>query len=134
FNLLRGLTQVEMNGTTYRLFMMFSDFSTAPLTLSTGRVITPKAPAIPPLPETPRFVVAQGDSSNDDALRVIRELHDYYNNNRDQLVAVHERQLRYQAAAKAWEKEHPPQPENITVRFWNMSAQQAAELKGGAQP
>ena len=134
FNLLRGLPQVEMDGTTYHLFMMLWDESTTPRTMPSGRVVIPKSPQIPPLPEEPGFVVIQGDPSDEDALRVIRELHDYYNNNRDQLTAAYARLLRYQAAAKAWEKEHPPQPENITIRLWNMSSEQAAGLKGGAQP
>jgi len=134
FNLFRGISQVEMDGTTYHLFMMFSDQSTAPRRLRSGRVITPKQPEIPLLPEEPGFVVIQGDPSDEGALRVVSELHDYYQFKRDQLVAAYEQQLRYQAAAQAWEKAHPPQPENVTIRVWNMSADQAESLKGEAQP
>ena len=134
FNLLRGLPQVMVDGTTYHLCMMLWDESTTPRTMPSGRVVIPKSPQVPPLPEEPGFVVIQGDPSDEEALRAIRELHDYYNNNQDQLIAAYGRLLRYQAAAKAWEKEHPPQPENITIRLWNMSTEQAAGLKGGAQP
>jgi len=88
----------------------------------------------PLLPEEPGFVVIQGDPSDEGALRVVSELHDYYQFKRDQLVAAYEQQLRYQAAAQAWEKAHPPQPENVTIRVWNMSADQAESLKGEAQP
>ena len=118
FNLMRGVFSVQAGDTTYHIFMMLGDESTAPRRTRSGIVITPKVPQIPPLPEEPGFVVVKGNPQNEDVILGIRQLHELYINNREQLAAAYENRLRYQEAAQAWEKAHPPQPENVTIRWW----------------
>lgn len=118
FNILRGMYSLQIGITTYHLLMMIGDESTAPRRTKSGFVFAPKVPEIPTLPKEPGFVVVKGDAANEEAMSGIRKLHELYTTDRDQLVAAYEQRLRYQAAAQAWEKANPPQPENVTVRWW----------------
>ncbi len=132
FNVMRGVPSVQVGNTNYDLVMMLGDQSTAPRRTKSGLVITPRVPTIPQLPKVPGFVIVKGDPLNEYALRGIRALHELYTTNREKLVAAHEDQLHYQAAAQAWEKEHPPQPENVTIRWWRGRRDQEATSE--AQP
>jgi hypothetical protein len=119
FNVMRSMCSVEAGNTTYLLFMMIGDeSSTPPRKTKSGIVITPKVPAIPPLPKDTGFVVVKGNQQNEEAIGGIRKLHELYAADREQFIAAYQQRLRYEAAALAWEKEHPPQPENVTIRWW----------------
>jgi hypothetical protein len=117
FEYLRGFGNFESGGTTYHLMMMIGNVSTKPRTTRTGVTVNAVVPDIPPLPDEPGFVLVAGDPSDSAAMNGIQELHDMYKGQHDQLIAAHERLLQYQAAAQAWAKANPPQPEDITVRF-----------------
>ncbi len=118
FNVMRGMYSVQSGNTTYLLFMMIGDESTAPRRTRSGTVITPKVPEIPALPEEPGFVLVKGNPANEEAMNGIRKLHELYTMDSAQFIAAYEQRLRYEAAARAWEKANPPQPENVTVRWW----------------
>ena len=139
FNVMRNMGSVKVGSTTYYLLVLLRDESTAPRRTKSGLVITPKVPIIPPLPKEPGFVLVKGNPDNEDAMGGIRQLHELYTTDREQLVAAYERRLRYQAAAQAWEKENPSQPENVTIRWWrgkrnpdaNAAGQPAVKAEGG---
>ena len=119
FNVMRCMCTVEAGNTSYLLFMMIGDeSSTPPRKTKSGIVITPKVPAIPPLPKDPGFVLVKGNQQNEEAIGGIRKLHELYAADREQFIAAYQQRLRYEAAALAWEKDHPPQPENVTIRWW----------------
>ena len=139
FNVMRGMYSLETGNATYLLFMMIGDESTTPRTVKSGIVVTPKIPTIPPLPKEPGFVVVKGNPENEMAMAGIRKLHELYTTNKEQFVEAYEQRLRYEAAAQAWEKEHPPKPENVTIRWWrgkrdpeaSAAAQPGAKAEGG---
>lgn len=118
FNVMRNMETVKVGNTTYLLFMMIGDESTTPPIIKSGIVITPEVPTIPPLPKEPGFVLVKGNPENEEAMSGIRKLHEAYAADSGQFIAAYEQRLRYEAAAQAWEKEHPPQPENVTIRWW----------------
>jgi hypothetical protein len=118
FNVMRNMGSVKVGSTTYYLLMLLRDESTAPRIRKSGIVVTPEVPIIPPLPKEPGFVLVKGNPDNEDAMGGIRKLHEAYAADREQFIAAYEQRLRYEAAAQAWEKEHPPQPENVTIRWW----------------
>lgn len=118
FNVMRGMYSVQSGNTTYLLFMMIGDESTAQRRTRSGTVITPKVPEIPALPEEPGFVVVKGNPANEEAMNGIRKLHELYTMDSAQFIAAYEQRLRCEAAAMAWEKANPPQPENVTIRWW----------------
>lgn len=119
FNLLQDVFSLEADTTTYLYFMMIGKGSNEQVGTESGTPITPQVPMIPALPEEPGFVVVKGDPDNVEAVRGIRALHDLYAADHDQLVAAYQQRLRYQEAAEAWQKEHPPHPENVTIRWWH---------------
>jgi len=118
FNVMQNVPTVQVGNTSYHLLMMFWDATTTPRVTSSGSVITPAIPKIPKLPEEPGFVVVAGDPANEAAMLCIGKLHELYAADREQLDAAYERRRRYQAAAQAWAKDNPPQPENVTIRWW----------------
>ncbi len=131
FNVMRGMSSVEVGSTTYLIFMMIGDESTTPSIVKSGVVIAPKLPTIPPIPNEPGFVLVKGSPENLVATGGIKKLHELYRTHKAQFDAAYEQRLRYEAAALAWGKEHPPQPENVTVRWWR--GKRAAQPGPGGQ-
>ncbi|MEI6789524.1 MAG: hypothetical protein WCL49_13700 [bacterium] len=118
FNVMKDTNSVEVGSTTYLIFMMIGDESTTPRIVESGVIIASKVPTIPPIPKEPGFVLVKGNPENLVATGGIRKLHELYRTHKAQFDDAYKQRLRYEAAAKAWEKEHPPQPENVTIRWW----------------
>ena len=136
FALISGIHSfAATNGRTYGMFLVWGNIDTtrmAALAASHGREYHP--PDIPVLPEGPATFTVVGTPPSADLLVAIQSLHDIYNSEYDRLKTACEGRERARLQHEADLKNNPPQPKDITVRYWNIPAEQAARLKGEAQP
>ena len=129
FALISGIQGiVAADGLTYRLFMTWS-------TTDTTRSAATSTPNIPVFPDGPAtFDIVGTPPADPSVLDPIQSLHDVYNSEYQRLKTAWEGRERARIQHEADLKANPPQPQNITIHVWNIPADQAAELKGGAQP
>ena len=95
----------------------------------------PRAPAAPDMPEFPTgaatFIVV-GDTPDDpEILAPIQALHDVYNNEFERLKSAYEGRERARIEQEAFLKANPPQPKDITLKFWR--SERPAPAKGGVK-
>lgn len=120
-------------GNTHNLMISWSNLyidRLADLYASQGREYTP--------PPMPAFVAGKatfqvvGNQPAAEDLTAIQSLHDLYNNEHDRLQTAYEGREQARQQREAELKVNPPQPKDITLRFWH-SKRPAAQVKGGAQ-
>jgi hypothetical protein len=73
-----------------------------------------KIPAHPELKEN-TFVITKGEP-DDEIVRVITDLRDYYLKHKERLILIQKARADYQAASAAWHAANPPKPYSHT--FW----------------
>jgi hypothetical protein len=137
FELLAGRTRFSHNGTEYHLFLGLGREDSAArrrLAERLGRPYTP--PVLPDLPpdETPGYVVTQGDATDAAATAPITALHEFFAANTALLQAEYEARLLARSEREAYLRAHPPEPKDITVRFWQRENQVARPGAATTEP
>lgn len=61
------------------------------------------------------YIIVKGDPANQEAKKVLNALTNIYLKNKNQLVLIQKAKEEYQAAANAWHKANPSQPQNHTI-------------------
>ena len=126
WELLAGCGRVVHEGVEYHLIASLELVNTAArqrLAERFGKTYVP--PEIPPLPAagTPAFVVTRGDPADTAATAAVSALHTYFQQHEAELVAARAARkaarLQYEAELRA----HPPEPADVTVRFWQREHQ-----------
>jgi hypothetical protein len=126
FNLLAGNDRFNYNGKDYYLlFDMGSENSTFRRRAAErfGKTYTP--PAIPPLPpdENPAFVVIKGNPADAAAMEPITVLHDIFRADPAKFKADYEAREAAQKEHEAWLRAHPPEPQDIHLRVWEIESE-----------
>ena len=128
WELLCGHGRLTHNGVEYNLFASLFLYDTAGLRRRAVRLGKPYVPPqIPDLPpdETPAFVVTRGDSADAAATAAITALHEYFSVHRAELVAALDARKEAQRQHEAELRANPPEPQDVTVRFWQRENQVA---------
>jgi hypothetical protein len=126
WELLCGHGRLTHNGVEYNLFASLFLYDTAGLQRRAVRLGTPYVPPqIPGLPpdETPAFVVTKGDAADAAATAPITALHEYFTAHRAELVAALDARKEAQRQREAELRANPPEPEDVTVKFWQRENQ-----------
>jgi hypothetical protein len=115
------------DGTTYDfgLLMGISGIDTRRWkAMAEARGIAYKGPRIPEIPEMPdltsggpAFVVVEGDAKSP-AMDTLEQIHDLYRIEGERMEAAYHAREKARAERKAYLLAHPPQPEDILIRFW----------------
>ena len=133
FALISGIQAfIDTAGHSRLVFMMWETRDTTRLAAwcaKTGREYHP--PEIPPLPAGPATFVVVGTAPAAELLIPIQSLHDLYNKESDRLKTSYEGRERARIAREAWLKANPPQPKDITLKYWRV--EKSAAGKGGSK-
>jgi hypothetical protein len=140
FELLGGRSRFSRNGTEYHLFLGLGREDTAArrrLAERLGRPYTPPSPPpVPELPpdETPAFIVTKGDATDAAATAPVTAMHEFFAENSALLQAEYEARLLARSEREAYLRAHPPEPKDITVRFWQRENQVARPGAATTEP
>ena len=137
FSLISGISSfVATDGETRWLFMMWSiEDCDSMADLLAEQDSDPGDPGIPAFADGPAtFTIVGTPPADPTVLGPIQSLHDIYNSEYQRLKTAWEGRERARIEREAYLKAHPPKPKDITIRYWNIPAGQAAVLKGEAQP
>lgn len=88
-------------------------------------------PEIPDFPEGDATFVIIDETPDAETLAPIQALHDLYNKERARLQTAFDGREAARLAREAYLKAHPPQPKDITLRYWRTES--PAPPKGGDQ-
>lgn len=122
---------IDSAGNTRQLFLMWSEVDTDRLSAalsSKGRTYT--APQIPTFPEGKATFQIIGEQPASSDLTALQSLHDLYNNHHAELLTAHQSREQARLQREAELKANPPQPKDITLRYWHTERPAA---KGGDQ-
>ncbi len=122
---------IDTEGNTRHLMVMPSRIDIDRMTnlfASKGKTYT--APQIPVFPEGKATFQIIGDSPSPSDLTALQSLHDLYNQNHAELLAAHQGREQANLQREAELKANPPQPKDITLRFWHT---ERPATKGGDQ-
>lgn len=124
---------IDTSGTTRHPMIMPSVIDIDRMTtLFARKGKTYTAPQIPIFPEGKATFQIIGEQPAPSDLTALQSLHDLYNNQLAELLSAHQgrEQARFQQEAAL--KANPPQPKDITLRYWH-STRPAIQIKGGDQ-
>ena len=92
--------------------------------LAAARGIEYNPPEIPNLPDItehgPAFAVVKGDPASP-AMATLEQIHDLYHIEGERMKAAHHAREKALAERRAYLLANPPQPQDVTIRFWNRS-------------
>ncbi|WP_367872870.1 hypothetical protein [Luteolibacter sp. Populi] len=91
----------------------------------------PDIPALPPLADGPAFVLAEGDSSNQEAMRIIDDMHELYRVEGLRMAQAYEGRTRAQVERLAFLLANPPQPKDVTIHYWKRERPANGETQAG---
>jgi hypothetical protein len=123
FNLLAGKGRFTHNGKDYDLFLGMSNENSNFRRRTAERLGKPYTPpAIPPLPpdEDPAFVVIQGNPADAAVMEPINVLHDIFRADPAKFKAEYEAREAARKEHEAWLRAHPPEPQDIHLRVWEI--------------
>ncbi len=124
---------IDTSGSTRHLMIMPSQIDIDRMTAlfaSKGKTYT--APQIPTFPEGKATFQIIGDSPSPSDLTALQSLHDLYNQLHAELLAAYQGREQASLQREAELKANPPQPKDITLRYWH-STRPAIQVKGGGQ-
>jgi hypothetical protein len=133
FSLLAGIRNfADTTGQVRTMFLMWSAVDIDRMTASLkqhGREYN--VPAIPEFAEGKATFAIVGNPPAAEALVPIQSLHDVYNNEYLRLKAAYEGRERARIEREAYLKANPPQPKDITLKYWR--TEKPAPATGGAR-
>lgn len=124
---------LDSAGNTHHLMIAWSTMRIdrlSDLFASKGKAYTP--PTIPAFPEGKATFQVVGKQLAAEDLAAIQSLHDLYNNEHDRLQTAYEGREQARQQREAELKAHPPQPKDLTLRFWH-TKHPAPQVEGGAR-
>lgn len=124
---------MDSAGNIHQPFIAWSNVSIDRLAdrfASKGRKYTP--PTIPEFPAGKAMFQVVGKPLAPADLTAIQSLHDLYNSEHDRLQTACEGRERTRQRRDAELKAHPPQPKDLTLRFWH-TKRPALQHEGGAR-
>jgi hypothetical protein len=122
---------IDTSGRTRHLMIMPSVIDIDRMTTlfaSRGKSYT--APQIPTLPESKATFQIIGESPSPSDLTALHSLHDLYNQHHAELLAAQQSREEARLQREAELKAKPPQPQDITLRYWRT---ERPSTKGGNQ-
>ena len=141
FTYIRGHGTFVSDGRKYMLLCGFGAENSAQGQRRAARLGVPYVPPVlPDLPELatagPTFVITTGDATGTPVLEFLTALHAVYPAEAPRLKAAYEAREMARKEHETWVRAHPPEPQDIHVRFWEREEPvvvdaQAAPAKGG---
>ncbi len=120
FNHLCGFASFEYGDARYDLLMLVSRMDTEgwrKLLAEHGRTLElPESPELPA--DRPAFILTKGDAEDEEGMAMMEGLHQLYAIDQDRLAAACEAREKAHTEREAWLKANPPQPKDVTLRFW----------------
>ena len=90
----------------------------------------PEAPALPALATGgPAFVIADGDTTNQESMALIEGMHDLYRVEGQRMEAAYHARIKAEADRKAYLLANPPVPQDTTIRYWKRKSPSPAGMK-----
>ena len=135
FEYISGLATHLIKGRKYMLFLGYGLENTANLKrLAARRGVPYVAPVLPELPDLatsgPAFIMIAGDPTGTPELDFLTGLHEIYPAEAARLKAAYEAREAARIAHEAYLRAHPPEPQDVHVRFWR-SDRPTAAAEGG---
>lgn len=134
FNHLTGFGTYEVGDVQFGLLMGIGNSDAAGRQrFAEARGLESPEPALPALADGgPRYAITQGDTTNTDGVALIDGLHELYRNEKERLVTAYEGREQARREREAFLKANPPQPKDITLRYWR-KADKKPLAEGGAR-
>ena len=114
-----GRNLVTRNGRKFRLNLGIGDVDTAreaAVSLRRGEVY--QAPAIPEFPAATPALVLSGGTAPAGATDPVEAILDVYRADGAQMSLDYQALMQANAEQKAWQLQHPPEPQDIVIRRW----------------
>ena len=136
FEYIRGLGTQVIKDRKYMLFLGYGVENTVNLKrLAARRGVPYVAPTLPELPDLatsgPAFIMIAGDPTGTPELDFLTGLHEIYPAEASRLKAAYEAREAARIAHEAYLRAHPPEPEDVHVRFWQSDRPTTAAAEGG---
>lgn len=127
FYYLRSLNFFDTEKASYFLMIAVGDGGTLPANLSTS--------SLNQNGDSSQFVLVSQPKSGvkPEAAQFMRDIHAYYDAHKAELITTYQESEKARIAKEQWDKEHPPQRQNIVIQYFPVKSSMPSVTGGNAK-